>query len=150
MIRQHQFEKVELLKITHPNVSDDSLDELIFHAESVLQYLNLSYRIVSLCSGDLGFASSKTYDIEVWFPKRKMYVEVSSCSNTLSFQSARMEAKIKTHSKKRMHPHILNGSGLAIGRVLLAIIENYSEPNGNLLIPDILVPYMNGKKSIIF
>ena len=148
-IRQHQFDKVELVQVSLPHLSYNILEELVFHAEKVLQNLNLSYRVVNLCSSDLGFTSTKTYDLEVWFPKRKMYVEVSSCSNTESFQSRRMKTKIKKKLSNFLdYPHILNGSGLAIGRVLLAIIENYSDERGNLIIPDVLVQYMNGKTLI--
>ena len=151
MIRQHQFEKVELVKVVAPEYSYDALEELTYHAEIVLQNLNLSYRIISLCNKDLGFASSKTYDLEIWFPKRKMYVEVSSCSNILSFQSVRMKTKLTDRClNNNVYPHTLNGSGLAVGRVFLAIIENYSDIDGNLIIPDVLVQYMNGKKLIKF
>ncbi len=147
LIRQHQFEKVELVQITSPNTSYYYLEELTNHAETVLQNLNLPYRIIALCSNDTGFTSSKTYDLEVWFPKRKRYIEVSSCSNTESFQSYRMNTKIKN---TQTPPHILNGSGLAIGRVLLGLIENYSDNNGNITIPDVLKKYMNGKSIITF
>lgn len=150
LIRQHQFDKVELVKIVHPKNSYSSLEELVYHAEKVLQNLSISYRVMSLCSYDIGFASSKTYDLEVWFPKRKMYIEVSSCSNTESFQSFRMKSRIKNISSNNLYPHVLNGSGLAIGRVFLALIENYSDNYGNLIIPDVLVRYMNGKNLIKF
>ncbi len=151
LIRQHQFDKVELVYITSPDKSYDALDELVSHAEKVLQNLNLSYRVLSLCGSDTGFSSSKTYDLEVWFPKRKVYIEVSSCSNTESFQSRRMNTKFKGEKiGKLKYPHILNGSGLAVGRVLLAIIENYTDEYGNLNIPDVLVQYMNGEKLIKF
>ncbi len=147
LIRQHQFDKVELVQIAAPDKSFLSLEEITFHAETILKNLNLPYRILSLCSGDIGFSSSKTYDIEVWLPKRKMYMEISSCSNTKSFQSKRMNARI-IYNNKYEYPHILNGSGLAIGRTLLAIIENYSIENGDILIPNVLSKYMNGKKII--
>lgn len=150
LIRQHQFDKVELVKFTTPHTSYIELEELVFHAETVLQNLNLSYRVISLCSKDIGFSSAKTYDLEVWFPKRKMYVEVSSCSNTESFQSMRMKASYSNMSCKKEFPHILNGSGLAIGRIFLAIIENYSDSFGNLVVPDVLVQYMHGKNIILF
>ena len=149
LIRQHQFDKVELLNIVSPNESYNNLEQLVWHAETVLQNLNLSYRVLSLCSGDIGFTASKTYDLEVWFPKRKMYIEVSSCSNTESFQSYRMGYKIKNKSSF-YYPHILNGSGLAVGRILLALIENYSDSTGRFFIPDILVKYMNGVKFVDF
>lgn len=149
IIRQHQFDKVELVQVVEPNKSYEALEELVFHAESILQDLNLSYRVLSLCSADIGFTSSKTYDIEVWMPKRKIYLEVSSCSNTETFQSRRMNSKIISKNKNFL-PHILNGSGLAIGRVLLSIIENYSDSFGNIKIPDVLIKYMNGKSTIIY
>lgn len=151
LIRQHQFDKVELVKIVEPASSYNYLEELTFHAEKILQNLNLSYRVISLCSGDIGFSASKTYDLEVWFPKRKMYVEVSSCSNTETFQSIRMKTKIKSdNSKFFCYPHVLNGSALAIGRVFLALIENYSDSLGNLIVPDVLIKYMNGQNLIKF
>lgn len=149
LIRQHQFDKVELVQVVKAEESYIALEELTYHAEKILQNLNLPYRVVSLCSKDVGFTASKTYDLEVWFPKRKMYIEVSSCSNTENFQSRRMEVRSKVLDKF-VFPHILNGSGLAIGRILLAIIENYSDQNGNLIVPDVLVHYMNGKKLIEF
>ncbi|HIH2763576.1 MAG TPA: aminoacyl--tRNA ligase-related protein [Candidatus Azoamicus sp.] len=146
LIRQHQFDKVELVNVVLPSLSYFYLEELVYHAEKVLQNLFLPYRVISLCSSDVGFTSSKTYDIEAWFPKRKMYVEVSSCSNTEVFQSIRMKTKVFDKTKFFCYPHMLNGSGLAIGRVLLCLIENYSESNGDLLVPDVLVKYMNGIK----
>lgn len=150
LIRQHQFDKVELVNVVRPVDSYNYLEELVYHAEKVLQNLFLPYRVISLCSSDIGFSSSKTYDIEAWFPKRKTYIEVSSCSNTETFQSLRMNTKIIHKNKFISYPHILNGSGLAMGRVLLCIIENYSEINGDLNVPDVLVKYMNGVKLIKF
>lgn len=149
IIRQHQFDKVELVHVVDPNKSYDALDELVFHAESILQDLNLSYRVLFLCGSDIGFTSSKTYDLEVWMPKRKIYLEVSSCSNTETFQSRRLNVKFILKNKNFL-PHILNGSGLAIGRILLAIIENYSDSLGNIVIPSVLIKYMNGKKNISY
>lgn len=149
MIRQHQFDKVELVHVVDDTTSYESLEELVFNAESVLQELDLSYRVLALCSSDIGFTAAKTYDIEVWMPKRKIYLEVSSCSNTETFQSIRMNCKIRINDKIK-YPHILNGSGLAIGRILLAIIENYSDSFGNVYVPDVLLKYMNGKKIIKF
>lgn len=149
MIRQHQFDKVELVHIVDPSMSYESLNELVFNAESILQELDLSYRVLSLCSADTGFSSSKTYDLEVWMPKRKIYLEVSSCSNTESFQARRMNTKVQLNNIIDF-PHILNGSGLALGRIILAIIENYSDSFGNIIIPDVLIKYMNGKKCINF
>lgn len=148
LIRQHQFDKVELVNVVLPSLSYFYLEELVYHAEKVLQNLFLPYRVISLCSSDVGFTSSKTYDIEAWFPKRKMYVEVSSCSNTETFQSFRMKSKVFYKNKFFCYPHMLNGSGLAIGRILLCLIENYSESNGDLLVPDVLVKYMNGIQKI--
>ena len=147
IIRQHQFDKVELVCVVDPSKSYDALDELVFNAESILQDLNLPYRVLSLCSSDIGFTSSKTYDLEVWMPKRKIYLEVSSCSNTETFQSRRLNVKFVLKNRNFL-PHILNGSGLAIGRILLAIIENYSDSFGNVVIPSVLIKYMNGKKII--
>ncbi|HIH2762620.1 MAG TPA: serine--tRNA ligase [Candidatus Azoamicus sp. MARI] len=148
LIRQHQFDKVELVNIVLPSDSYLYLEELVYQAEKVLQNLFLPYRIISLCSSDVGFSSAKTYDIEAWFPKRKMYIEVSSCSNTETFQSIRMKSKIFDGSKFFCYPHMLNGSGLALGRVLLCLIENYSDLNGDLIIPDVLLKYMNGIEKI--
>jgi seryl-tRNA synthetase len=140
LIRQHQFDKVELLHTSDNKNSYNSLEELLYNSEKILQLLDLPYRIIKLCSGDTGFTSAKTYDIEVWLPKRKIFLEVSSCSNIESFQSVRMNFKYKILNKF-FYPHILNGSGLAIGRTLLAIIENYSEINGDVIIPDVLRKY---------
>ncbi|MCB1712007.1 MAG: serine--tRNA ligase [Candidatus Riesia sp.] len=148
LIRQHQFDKVELVSIVKPCESYTLLEELLSHAELVLQNLDLSYRVLSLCSFDTGFTSSKTYDLEVWFPKRKLYVEVASCSNTETFQAYRMGAKYRKLCSSLDYTHILNGSGLAVGRVLLAIIENNVDNDGNILIPDVLVKYMNGCRVI--
>lgn len=147
LIRQHQFEKVELVQITEPKKSYEALEEILYHAEKILQNLKLPYRTILLCSNDTGFSSSKTYDIEVWYPKRKCYIEVSSCSNTETFQSLRMNTKIKQNNELK-HAHILNGSGLAIGRILLAIIENYSDNKGNLIIPKALRKYIQNTKTI--
>ncbi|HIH2762936.1 MAG TPA: serine--tRNA ligase [Candidatus Azoamicus sp.] len=149
IIRQHQFDKVELVHVVDPKKSYEALEELVFHAENILQDLNLPYRVLSLCSTDLGFTSSKTYDLEVWMPKRKIYLEVSSCSNTETFQSRRLNAKFFLKNKS-FFPHILNGSGLAIGRILLAILENYSDSYGNIIIPSVLIKYMNGKRIITY
>ncbi len=148
MIRQHQFEKVELLQITEPIDSYKALDEIVFHAESILKGLDLSYRVISLCEKDIGFSSTKTYDLEVWFPMKKTYIEVSSCSNTESFQSVRMNSKFKNKfSNSNDFVHILNGSGLAIGRVLMAIIENYFE-NNKIVIPNSLKKYMGNSSNV--
>lgn len=149
MIRQHQFEKVEMVQLVKPEASWRMLEELVGHAEKILQKLNLAYRVVTLCTGDLGFSSAKTYDIEVWLPAQNTYREISSCSNFLDFQARRLKARWKnTTSKKPEHLHTLNGSGLAIGRTLVAILENYQDVDGNIIIPEILKPYMHGLDKI--
>lgn len=148
LIRQHQFEKVELLHIVQPTNSYNELEKLLNNAEKILQQLKLPYRIILLCNNDTGFTSSKTYDIEVWFPKRNTYIEVSSCSNTETFQSLRMNARFKKTTYNTTLLHILNGSGLAIGRILLALIENYSDQYGNIIIPKNLINYIKNTKII--
>lgn len=145
MIRQHQFEKVELVWITHPEESYKAHEELTSHAEKILQLLNLPYRAVILCGADLGFGAAKTYDLEVWFPSQQKYREISSCSNTESFQARRMQARFRNpKTNKPELVHTLNGSGLAVGRTLIAIMENYQDERGNIHIPDVLIPYMDG------
>jgi seryl-tRNA synthetase len=144
MIRQHQFEKVELVKIAHPKSSYDELESLTLDAESILKALELPYRVVSLCTGDLGFSSAKTYDLEVWLPSENRYREISSCSNFEDFQSRRMQARFRDASGKVSLVHTLNGSGIAVGRALVALIENYQDQAGNIHIPRALKPYMNG------
>lgn len=145
MIRQHQFEKVEILQITHPDTSYDALEELTSHAEKVLQKLGLPYRVMALCTGDMGFAAAKTYDLEVWLPGQDKYREISSCSNTESFQARRMLARFRDpKTGKPELVHTLNGSGLAVGRTLVAILENYQDEQGRIHIPAALHPYMNG------
>lgn len=149
LIRQHQFEKVELVQFVKPEDSDAALDALVGHAERVLQALNLPHRTVILCGGDIGFSSAKTYDIEVWVPSQNKYREISSCSNFRDFQARRMMARFR--SKETGKPellHTLNGSGLAIGRTLLAVMENYQQADGSIVIPDVLRPYMNGAEKI--
>ncbi len=149
MIRQHQFEKVELVQLVKPDSSWRMLEELTGHAETILQKLELPYRVVTLCTGDLGFSSAKTYDIEVWLPGQKAYREISSCSNFLDFQARRLKARWKnTATKKTELLHTLNGSGLAVGRTLVAILENYQDAQGNVHIPTVLIPYMNGLEII--
>ena len=149
LIRQHQFEKVELVNGVNPSTSDESLELLVNSAEKILDLLNLPYRKILLCSGDTGFSSSKTYDLEVWMPSQNSYREVSSCSNFKDFQSRRLNAKYKNKiSKKKQFIHTLNGSGLAVGRTLAAIIENFQNNNGDIEIPEILRPYMNNSKII--
>jgi len=145
MIRQHQFEKVELVQLVLPENSWDALEELTGHAETVLQRLELPYRVVTLCGGDLGFSSAKTYDLEVWLPGQNQYREISSCSNFESFQARRMQARWRnTESGKPELLHTLNGSGLAVGRTLVALMENYQGANGVITIPDVLRDYMGG------
>ena len=147
IIRQHQFDKVELVKFVHPEDSENELNKLTNDAESILNNLNLPYRKVILCSGDTGFASSKTFDLEVWFPSQKTYREISSCSNFRDFQSRRMKIRIK-QSKENIFCHTINGSGLAIGRTLAAILENYQTDQGSVVVPEVLVDYMGGIKEL--
>ncbi len=150
MIRLHQFDKVEIVQFVKPEHSYSTLEEMVTHAEKVLQKLNLAYRVVALCTGDLGFYSAKTYDLEVWLPGQNKYREISSCSNTESFQARRMQARFRSEeTKKPEFLHTLNGSGLAVGRTLVAVIENYQDEEGNITVPDVLVPYMGGMKKII-
>lgn len=145
MIRQHQFEKVELVQVVKPTESDSALEELTGHAETVLQKLGLPYRKVLLCGGDLGFASSKTYDLEVWLPSQNCYREISSCSVFTDFQARRMQARWRNpETGKPELVHTVNGSGLAVGRTLVAIFENYQLADGRIQIPEALLPYMNG------
>ena len=144
LIRQHQFEKVELVQLVHPNDSWQALEDLTGHAEAVLQTLELPYRRVTLCGGDLGFSAAKTYDLEVWLPAQNTYREISSCSNFLDFQARRMKARWKDKDAKPQLLHTLNGSGLAVGRTLVAILENYQNEDGSVDIPKALQSYMNG------
>ena len=149
MIRQHQFEKVEMVQLVKPEASWRMLEELTGHAENILQKLNLAYRVVSLCTGDLGFSSAKTYDLEVWLPAQNTYREISSCSNFLDFQARRLKARWKNSAtKKTEFLHTLNGSGLAIGRTLVAILENYQDKDGNIYIPEVLKQYLGGLDKI--
>ncbi len=150
LIRQHQFEKVELVQIVKPADSYAALEELVGHAEIILQKLELPYRMVTLCGGDLGFAAAKTYDLEVWLPAQNTYREISSCSNCTDFQARRMQARYKNpDTGKTELVHTLNGSGLAVGRTLVAILENYQQQDGSVLIPAVLQPYMGGSKQIL-
>ncbi len=145
MIRQHQFEKVELVWIAHPDDSYECLEKLVGHAEVILQRLELPYRVMSLCTGDLGFCAAKTYDLEVWLPAQNCYREISSCSNIESFQARRMQARYRNpETGKPELVHTLNGSGLAVGRTLVAIMENYQDEEGRIMIPRVLQPYMKG------
>ena len=149
LIRQHQFEKVELVQIVKPEDSFDALEQLTGHAETILQKLNLPYRKVVLCTGDMGFGSCKTYDLEVWLPAQDTYREISSCSNMGDFQARRMQARFRRQEGDKPElVHTLNGSGLAVGRTLVAILENNQNADGSVTIPDALVPYMNGETKI--
>jgi len=149
LIRQHQFDKVELVKLTTPEQSHDELESLTRHAETVLERLELPYRTVQLCTGDLGFASAKTYDIEVWLPSQKTYREISSCSNTEAFQARRANIKFRpAGTGKALHVHTLNGSGLAVGRTLVAILENYQQQDGSVVVPAALRQFMAGQQVI--
>ena len=148
MIRQHQFEKVEMVQFVHPSASWDALEELVGHAEVILQQLDLPYRTVTLCGGDLGFSAAKTYDIEVWLPSQEKYREISSCSNFVDFQARRMKARYRNDQGKPELLHTLNGSGLAVGRTLLAVMENYQQADGSIEIPEVLRPLMHGLTNI--
>ncbi len=148
LIRQHQFEKVELVQLVHPDHSWQAFAELTMHAEAVLQALNLPYRSMTLCGGDLGFSAAKTIDLEVWLPAQETYREISSCSNFLDFQARRMQARWKGHEGKPQLLHTLNGSGLAVGRTLVAIMENYQQADGSIQVPKALINYMHGTTSI--
>jgi seryl-tRNA synthetase len=144
MIRQHQFDKVELVQVVHPDDSYAALDQMVAHAEFILTQLGLPYRVLSLCTGDMGFAAAKTYDLEVWLPAQQTYREISSLSNTESFQARRMQARFRNAQGKPELVHTLNGSGLAVGRTLVAVLENYQQEDGSVLIPSVLQPYMGG------
>ena len=145
MIRQHQFDKVEILQVVHPERSAEAHEELTGHAQTILERLGLPYRTMMLCTGDLGFSSAKTYDLEVWLPGQSAYREISSCSNFEAFQARRMQARFKGGDKGRAEPvHTLNGSGLAVGRTLVAILENFQQADGSVAVPEALRPYMGG------
>ncbi|MCT8608126.1 serine--tRNA ligase [Glaesserella parasuis] len=149
LIRMHQFDKVEMVQIVAPEKSMEALEELTGHAEKVLQLLNLPYRKMLLCSGDMGFGSSKTYDLEVWLPAQNAYREISSCSNMWDFQARRMQARCKAKGDKKTRlVHTLNGSGLAVGRTLVAVLENYQNADGSITVPEVLKPYMGGVEII--
>jgi seryl-tRNA synthetase len=148
MIRQHQFTKVELVSITTPEQSMDEHERMLACAEEVLRRLGLHYRVITLCTGDMGFASQKTYDIEVWLPGQNAYREISSCSVCGDFQARRMNARYKGKDGKNTFVHTLNGSGVAVGRALIAVMENYQEADGSIVVPDALAPYMGGMKKI--
>ncbi len=149
MIRQHQFDKVELVHIVRPDESTQALEELTGHAEKILQLLELPYRVVTLCGGDMGFSAAKTYDLEVWLPGQGKYREISSCSNTRDFQARRMQARWRNPDTEKPEPvHTLNGSGLAVGRAMIAVMENYQQADGSILVPEVLKPYMGGVERI--
>ena len=148
MIRQHQFDKVEMVQIVHPDTSYGALEEMVGHAEAILQKLELPYRVMSLCAGDMGFGAAKTYDLEVWLPAQNAYREISSCSNCEAFQSRRMQARFRNAQGKPELVHTLNGSGLAVGRTRVAILENYQQADGSVSIPSALRPYMGGLETI--
>ena len=149
MIRQHQFEKVELVHIVKPDESYETLEELTANAEKILQLLELPYRVIVLCTGDMGFSAAKTYDIEVWLPGQNRYREISSCSNCEGFQARRMKARVRNAETTRLEPvHTLNGSGLAVGRTFIAVLENYQCNDGSVTVPEVLRPYMNGLSTI--
>jgi seryl-tRNA synthetase len=148
LIRQHQFNKVELVKFADPSTSYDELEALTRDAEDILQRLGLHYRVMSLCTGDMGFSSAKTYDLEVWLPSQNRFREISSCSNFEAFQARRANIRFRTEDGKRQHLHTLNGSGIAIGRTWLAILENYQQRDGSVVIPEVLRPYMGGMEAI--
>ena len=149
MIRQHQFDKVELVHIVRPDESTQALEELTGHAEKILQLLELPYRVVTLCGGDMGFSAAKTYDLEVWLPGQGKYREISSCSNTRDFQARRMQARWRNPDTGKPEPvHTLNGSGLAVGRAMIAVMENYQQADGSILVPEVLKPYMGGVERI--
>ena len=147
MVRVHQFNKVEMVKFVTPETSWQELESLTANAETILQRLGLAYRVVALCTGDLGFSAAKTYDLEVWLPAQNTYREISSCSNFTDFQARRANIRFK-RDKKPEFVHTLNGSGIAVGRTVVAILENYQQADGSVRIPDALQPYMNGMKVI--
>ena len=144
MIRQHQFDKVEMVQIVHPDTSYQALEDMTGHAEAILQKLGLPYRVMALCTGDMGFTAAKTYDLEVWLPAQNAYREISSCSNCEAFQARRMQARFKNAQGKNELVHTLNGSGLAVGRTLVAVLENYQNQDGSVTVPEALRPYMAG------
>jgi seryl-tRNA synthetase len=148
MVRQHQFDKVEMVQLVHPDESEAALEELTGHAESILQKLGLPYRVVTLCTGDLGFSSAKTYDLEVWLPGQNTYREISSCSNFEAFQARRLQARYRSEKGKPELLHTINGSGLAVGRTLVAVLENYQQADGSIAIPEVLRPYMGNMERL--
>jgi seryl-tRNA synthetase len=149
MIRQHQFDKVEMVQVVHPDRSYAVLEEMVGHAEAILKSLGLPYRVMSLCTGDMGFGAAKTYDLEVWLPAQNTYREISSLSNCEAFQARRMQARFRNAQGKPELVHTLNGSGLAVGRTLVAVLENYQQADGSVVIPQVLHPYMGGLERLI-
>ena len=148
LIRQHQFDKVEMVHIAHPEHSYDALEEMVGHAENILKALELPYRVITLCTGDMGFGAAKTYDLEVWVPAQNTYREISSCSNCEDFQARRMQARFKDENGKNQFVHTLNGSGVAVGRALVAVLENYQNEDGSITVPQVLRSYMGGLEVI--
>jgi seryl-tRNA synthetase len=144
MIRQHQFDKVEMVQIVHPEHSDAALEQMVGHAEAILRKLELPYRVVTLCTGDMGFGATKTYDLEVWLPAQNTYREISSCSNCEGFQARRMQTRFRLPNGKMELPHTLNGSGLAVGRAMVAMLENHQRADGSIRVPEVLRPYLGG------
>ena len=149
MIRQHQFDKVEMVQIVHPEKSYEALDEMVGHAETILQALGLPYRVLSLCTGDMGFGAAKTFDLEVWLPAQNTYREISSVSNCEAFQARRLQARFKNAAGKNELVHTLNGSGLAVGRTLVAVLENYQNADGSVTVPEVLRPYLGGTERLV-
>jgi seryl-tRNA synthetase len=148
LIRQHQFDKVELVRIEKPENSYAALDEMTNHAENILKKLGLPYRVIVLCTGDMGFGAARTHDIEVWLPAQNTFREISSCSNCEAFQARRMQTRYKTAEGKTELLHTLNGSGLAVGRTLVAILENYQSADGSVTVPEALRPYLGGRERL--
>lgn len=149
IIRQHQFDKVEMVQIVHPEKSYEALDEMVEHAKTILQSLGLPYRVVSLCTGDMGFSAAKTYDLEVWLPAQNTWREISSVSNCEAFQARRLQARFRPEKGRPEYVHTLNGSGLAVGRALVAVLENYQQADGSVIVPEVLRPYMGGKERLV-
>jgi seryl-tRNA synthetase len=149
LIRQHQFDKVEMVQIVHPDKSYEALEDMTRHAEAVLQKLGLPYRVLSLCTGDMGFGAAKTYDLEVWIPAQNTYREISSVSNCEAFQARRLQARFKNAQGKNELVHTLNGSGLAVGRTLVAVLENYQQADGSVEVPQVLRPYLGGVSALV-
>ena len=149
MIRQHQFDKVEMVQIVHPEKSYQALEEMTGHAEAILQKLGLPYRVVALCTGDMGFGAAKTYDLEVWLPAQNTFREISSVSNCEAFQARRLQARFKNAQGKNELVHTLNGSGLAVGRTLVAVLENYQQADGSVTVPEVLRPYLGGVERLV-